>query len=224
MVPPPPTPPSPAASGQATSSAPRVRSYVTADRPLTRAEEAALVADFGRGDPAAAADLLRRYQGRVFGLALAVTRHRVTAEDVAQEAFVRAWRAAPVYDPRRGSLATWLLTITRNAAIDSLRSSRDAATSPQLLEEAVGHSLHDDHTDATADRLDAQRALRTLATSHPEQARAVMLAVLAGCTAREVSQHEDIPLGTAKTRIRTGLARIRTATFISPIPCGPSDV
>src|SRR5258708_6184220 len=92
----------------------------------------ALVAGLAAGDASAATALVRRFQRRVFGLAMAVLGDRGLAEDVAQEAFVRAWRHAAAYDPRRGSVATWLLTITRNLAIDTLRMRRsdpiDAAT------------------------------------------------------------------------------------------------
>jgi len=174
----------------------------------TRADDAEMMAAFGRGEPEAAAGLVRRFQARVYGLAVSITHDGALAEDVAQEAFVRAWKAAPTYDARRGSVTTWLLTITRNVAIDTMRTRRDAPTSPAILEDVVRHSLHDT-TGAHADRLDAQHALRTLMSTHPDQARAVVLAVLGGCTAQQVSDHEGIPLGTAKTRIRTGLARMR---------------
>ena len=177
----------------------------------TRADDAAAMAGFARGDADAATVLVRRFQGRVYGMALGITRDPSLAEDVAQEAFVRAWRAAATYDVRRGSVTTWLLTITRNVAIDAMRARRDTPTSPQVLDEVIRHSLHDP-TGADAERLDAQRALRTLMSTHPDQARAVVLAVLGGRTAQQVSQHEGIPLGTAKTRIRSGLMRMRATT------------
>ena len=177
----------------------------------TRADDAAAMAGFARGDADAATALVRRFQGRVYGMALGITRDPSLAEDVAQEAFVRAWRAAATYDARRGSVTTWLLTITRNVAIDATRARRDTPTSPQVLDEVIRHSLHDP-TGADAERLDAQRALRTLMSTHPDQARAVVLAVLGGRTAQQVSQHEGIPLGTAKTRIRSGLMRMRATT------------
>lgn len=183
----------------------------TDSRAGTRADDAAAMAAFARGDADAATVLVRRFQGRVYGIALGITRDPGLAEDVAQEAFVRAWRAAATYDARRGSVATWLLTITRNVAIDAMRTRRDTPTSPQVLDEVTRHSLHDP-TGADAERLDAQRALRTLMSTHPDQARAVVLAVLGGCTAQQVSQHEGIPLGTAKTRIRAGLMRMRAST------------
>lgn len=164
------------------------------------------------GDASAATAFVRRFQGSVFGLALSVTRDPSLAEDVAQEAFVRAWKAAATYDPGRASVATWLLTITRNTAVDAVRANRSTPASPQVLEELVSETMAGtDPEEATIRRLDSDRALRHLATLHPKQARAVVLAVVGGCTAAEVGEHEDVPLGTAKTRIRTGLIRLRAS-------------
>jgi RNA polymerase sigma factor (sigma-70 family) len=83
-------------------------------------DDEALLAGMAAGDAQAAAAFVRRYQARVYGLALTVVGLPAVAEEVAQEAFVRAWRFAGGYDPRRGAVATWLLTITRNAAVDVL--------------------------------------------------------------------------------------------------------
>jgi RNA polymerase sigma factor (sigma-70 family) len=173
--------------------------------------DAALVRDLGSGDAAAATEFVRRFQGRVYGLALSITRDPSQAEDVAQESLLRAWRSAATYDPARASVTTWLLTITRNAAIDLVRARRSTPVSPQMLEEVLQGSVADaaDTADAAVRRLDTQRALRRLSSLSPKQARAVALAVLCGCTAAEVSAHEGIPLGTAKTRIRLGLIRLR---------------
>jgi len=177
-----------------------------------RAADAALVAGLAVGDPPAATAFVRRFQGNVFGLALSITRDPTLAEDVAQEAFVRAWKSAATYDPGRASVATWLLTITRNTAIDAVRARRTSPASPQLLEDVVEETFAGgDTAEQAIHRLDSARALQHLAALHPTQARAVVLAVVGGCTAAEVSEHESIPLGTAKTRIRTGLMRLRAA-------------
>jgi RNA polymerase sigma factor (sigma-70 family) len=177
-----------------------------------RADDAALVAGLAVDDPPAATAFVRRFQGQVFGLALSVTRDSSLAEDVAQEAFVRAWRAATTYDSRRGSVVTWILTITRNAAIDAVRSRRGTPTDQEQLDQL----LHDtmtapDPAEAALRRLERDHAVHRLTAIPREQARAVVLAVIGGCTAAEVSQREGIPLGTAKTRIRSGLRRLRQA-------------
>src|SRR5690349_1392723 len=95
--------------------------------------DAALLDRVAAGDARAAAEFVERFQRRVFGLAVTIVTDRAAAEDVAQEALLRAWRHAGAYDPRRGSVVTWLLTITRNAAIDALRVRRPVATSPEDL-------------------------------------------------------------------------------------------
>ncbi|TQL49097.1 sigma-70 family RNA polymerase sigma factor [Ornithinicoccus hortensis] len=175
-----------------------------------RADDAALLAGLALEDPAVSAAFVRRFQGAVYGLAVAITRDPGLAQDVSQEVFVRSWRAADTYDPRRASVLTWLLTITRNAAIDAVRARRATPTDDEVLGQLVQDALSVPDLAETAQlRLETSRAVRRLHDVSPEQARAVVLAVLAGCTAADVAQREGIPLGTAKTRIRTGLRRLR---------------
>ncbi|CAI9403532.1 MULTISPECIES: RNA polymerase sigma factor [Aestuariimicrobium] len=178
-----------------------------------RAPDAALVAGLVVNDDAAAAAFVRRFEGRVFGLALSITRDRGLAEEVSQEAFLRAWRAAAVYDQRRASVLTWLLAITRNAAIDTIRTQRSTPIDGEVMERLISTTLsgNPDQSGARVEHLDAAERLRALP---PEQARAVVLAVIAGHTAQQVADLEGIPLGTAKTRIRTGLRRMR-ATVVA---------
>lgn len=177
-----------------------------------RAVDAALLAGLAVADPQAASAFVARFQGAVFGMALSITRDAGLAEDVSQEAFVKAWRAAGSYDVRRASVLTWLLTITRNAAIDAVRSRRPVPTDAEFLDQLVEDTIDTpDLAEVTVHRLETERAVRRLHEVSPEQARAVVLAVVGGCTAREVSEREQIPLGTAKTRIRDGLRRLRTA-------------
>ena len=89
-----------------------------------------LLAGMALGDADATAAFVRRYQPRVYGLALAIVGSSAVAEEVAQEAFLRIWRNAAVYDARRGQVATWVLTITRNLSIDALRLRGEQPIAP----------------------------------------------------------------------------------------------
>jgi len=168
----------------------------------------ALLAGLTFGDPESARVFLRRFQSRVFGLALAVLRDPVLAEDVAQEAFLRAWRHGQSYDPRRGTVAAWLLRITRNMAIDTLRLRRAEVMDPDVLA-AVAPPSDISVEDAALTSEAAEAVRRAMRQLPEEQARALLLAAFYGRTAEEISRAEAIPLGTAKTRIRLGLRRIR---------------
>jgi RNA polymerase sigma factor (sigma-70 family) len=171
----------------------------------------ALIAGMAAGDSDAASAFVERFQRRVFGLAVTVVGDARAAEDVAQEALLRAWRHAAVFDPRRGSVVTWLLTITRNLAIDALRVRRPVAMDPDVLVDLSGTAPDRGPADAAVVGDDVGRLREALTTLPDEQRRAVVLAGVVGLSAREVSEREEIPLGTAKTRIRAGLRRLRLA-------------
>ncbi len=178
---------------------------------MWEASDEALLAGMGTGDGAAAIAFVRRFQRRVHGLALLITGDDTVAEDVAQEAFVRAWRHAPAFDPRRGSVTTWLLTITRNLAIDALRVARARPADPVDVIEVTADGPLVEPSDHAVHRDEVTRVAAAVASLPVEQRRAVVLASLYGRSAREVSEVEGVPLGTAKTRIRTGLIRLREA-------------
>jgi RNA polymerase sigma-70 factor (ECF subfamily) len=170
-----------------------------------------LLAGMAMGDADAAAAFVRRYQPRVYGLALTIVRSTAVAEEVAQEAFLRIWRNAAAYDARRGQVATWVLTITRNLAIDSLRlrSEREQPIDPDAL---MGTLLSREARESSGTHVEDKEQLRTaLRALPPEQGRLVVLSVFYGLTAKETADLEGIPLGTAKTRIRRGIAKLRTA-------------
>jgi RNA polymerase sigma factor (sigma-70 family) len=171
----------------------------------------ALLAGFGRSDPAATAAFVARFQRRVYGLAVTIVGESGTAEEVAQEALLRAWRHATVYDARRGSVVTWLLTITRNLAIDRMRARRAVPVAP---DDALDAFLVEPGRDPAAVAVvhdDVGRLRDALADLPEAQRRAVVLAGVWGFSAREIAEREEIPLGTAKTRIRTALGRLRVA-------------
>jgi RNA polymerase sigma factor (sigma-70 family) len=169
----------------------------------------ALLAGLAAGEADAAAAFIRRFQARVFGLVLTIVRDEGAAEDVAQETFVRAWKHARTYDPRRGRVATWLLTIARNLAIDVTRLRSAEPLDPDAV---VARLLRTGVPGAAADEgqpPDERERVRDAIGELPEeQRRAVFLAAYMGRTAREVSELEGIPLGTAKTRIRAAMLKL----------------
>ena len=167
----------------------------------------ALLAGMAAGAVGAGTAFVRRHQSRVFGLAWTLVGDPDLAEDVAQETFVRAWRHGTDFDPRKGSVRSWLFRITQNLAIDALRMRRAEPMDPETL---LAHlALDDDPVDHITRLEDAERmraAVRGLPT--PQQ-RALVLAAYLGRTAEEISRIEHIPLGTAKTRIRAAMLRLR---------------
>ena len=175
-----------------------------------QASDEALLAGLASGDRDAAVAFVRRHQRRVFGLALTLLHDRDLADDVAQEAMVRAWRHAGAYDARRGSVTTWLLAITRNLAIDSVRAARVRPVGPgdDVVLAALAPS-GDLPADASVSADELRRVARALDAVPADQRRALLLARLQGLTAAELAELEGIPLGTAKTRIRSGLLRLR---------------
>jgi len=171
----------------------------------------ALLAGLVAGDTDAASAFVARFQRRVFGVALTITHDQRIAEDVAQEALLRVWRHGSTYDPRRGGVATWVLTITRNLAIDAMRVRRPITIDPEALLALPVPAGGASPLDAAIAADDAGRLRHALADLPSEQRRAIVLAGLLGFSAREVAEHEGIPLGTAKTRTRTAMLRLRTA-------------
>jgi RNA polymerase sigma factor (sigma-70 family) len=175
------------------------------------AGDEALLAGMAAGDADAAAAFVRRFQARVFGLAVTMVTDRAVADDVAQEAFLRAWRHAASYDARRGAVGTWLLAITRNLAVDALRAMRSVPMDPEVLLALLPPSSGSGPEGAAVATDDARRVRVALDALPPEQRRAVVLARFSGLTAAEIGEREGVPVGTAKTRIRTGLLRLRDA-------------
>ena len=178
--------------------------------PLEHLPDDALLEGLTTGDPWLAVSFVRRFQQRIFGVAITVTGDAQLAEDVAQQTFERAWRHARMYDPRRGSVRGWLTAIARNLAIDATRARRAVPVDPcelsLLLDEVTGTP----EGQAVADETSAE--LRgALARLPREQARALVMAGIYGMTAQQVADAEHVPLGTAKTRIRAGMGKLRIA-------------
>ena len=169
-----------------------------------------LLAGLGAGDPDLAVAFVRRFQRIVFSVAQDITGDPATAEDVAQRAFEQAWRRASVYDSRRGSVSAWLTTITHNLAIDAVRPRAAVPMGPDDLP-IVHAAMTDNPERVTVARDSAERLRQALAGLPARQARAVAMFGVYGLTGRQVADTEGIPLGTAKTRIRDGMQKLRAA-------------
>jgi RNA polymerase sigma factor (sigma-70 family) len=177
----------------------------------------ALLSGMSVGDEWAGLVFVRRHQGRIFGLAQRILGEASLAEDVAQEAFMRIFRHAAVYDARRGAVTTWALTITRNLAIDTLRSRRATPTDPDepLFLDLTGSTVSPEDVAVAQD--DLARVRVALDDLPADQRRALLLAAMYGRSASEIARAEVIPLGTAKSRVRLGLAKLREVLAIEEI-------
>jgi len=168
-----------------------------------------LMRSFAARDPGAANTLYRRFAGRIYGLGLVMLGGDAAAQDLVQDTFVKLWRNAERYDRSRGKLETWVLLMARSLAIDAIRH--------RVLEartlERMDRPLEADQAPGPDDRvitLDlTERARRAMSSLPPEQRAALELAYLGGKTSAEISDLEGIPVGTAKTRIRAALLRLR---------------
>lgn len=170
----------------------------------------ALLAGYATGDPRTAAAFVRRFQGRVYGLALTIVRQPAIAEEVAQETFVRVFRHAGNYDARKGRVSTWLLSIARNLAIDVTRMRRLDPVDPDVIAAELSFASQEPGVDERDLQPDEREQLRSAITELPDdQRRALVLAAYMGRTAREISDLDDVPLGTVKTRIRTAMLKLR---------------
>ena len=165
---------------------------------------------FATGDPDAAAAFVRRFQRRVYGLAVTIVGDAQAAEDVAQETFVRAWRHASTYDARRGPGSGWLLTIARNLALDRMRLTGAQPVDPDLVASHLerGKSAYEFEEQSRIAERDTLRELLIALPDH--QRRALVLATYFGQTAKEISEMDGTPVGTVKTRIRDALLKLRT--------------
>lgn len=168
-----------------------------------------LLRSAGRGDQQAFAQLYDATCSRVVGLAVRVVRDPAQAEEVAQEAFLEIWRTASRYDPDRGSPLSWLMTITHRKAVDRVRSAEAATRRDQGYHHQNQPVPHDATAEAAHASLEAHRVRHALQSLTAVQREALELAYFGGYTHTEVASMLELPVGTAKTRIRDGLIRLR---------------
>ncbi len=177
------------------------------------AEPSAPLADLiGRcadGDDSAFAELHPQIEGRLYGLALRILRDPAVAEEVTQDALLMIWASSPSFDPSRGSALAWMFTIAHRRSVDRARSIAATRRRDDRHARRDGESPLDATGDLALSLVEGQVVRAALASLDAPLRRAVELAFLSGLSHAEVAVALQVPLGTAKTRIRTGLTRLR---------------
>jgi RNA polymerase sigma-70 factor (ECF subfamily) len=168
-----------------------------------------------RGDENAFAAIYDATAARVHGLVLRVIRDPAQAEEVTQEAFLEAWRIASRFDPDRGSALSWLLTLAHRRAVDRVRSAEAASRRDGTYHDQNITVAHDSTAEAATTAIEAQRVRSAMKTLTDVQREAIELAYFGGYTHTEVATMLDLPVGTAKTRIRDGLIRLRDSLGVA---------
>ncbi len=190
-------------------------------RPAPASASAELAASLRRcaaGDQQAFAEVYDATSARAFGLAVRVLRDHAQAEEAVQEAYLQVWRQSARFDSQRGSAISWVLMIVHGTAVSQVRSSQSRSTREEVYErqnDPLRVGREDPTGDAVDASLDARRVREALSQLTELQRSAIELAYFEGRTHTEVAGIIGIPLGTAKTRIRDGLLRLRDVMAVA---------
>jgi RNA polymerase sigma-70 factor (ECF subfamily) len=181
-------------------------------------EDGRLMSRIVRGESRALGELYERYGRVVFGTLYRMLRSPEVAEEVTQNAFHSVWQQAASYRPERGSVRTWLLAIARNAAVDWRRTGGRRVDRDTAIEEAaelVDEMRVDDRVIAS---LRAARVREAVALLPREQRDALSLAFWSGLSQSEIAKRTGTPLGTIKSRVRLGMAKLRERLAAEEVP------
>lgn len=163
------------------------------------------------GDDRAFAQVYDATAGPVYGLILRVVRSPQLAAEVVQEVYLMAWQQAERFDPDRGTVMSWLCTMAHRRAVDHVRSSQRRREREERYETELTGRPSDETWGEVEQILDTEQIREGLAALSPRQREAVDLVYFRGMSHREVAEHLELPLGTAKARIRDGLRALRAA-------------
>jgi RNA polymerase sigma-70 factor (ECF subfamily) len=172
-------------------------------------DDTSLLRAIQHGDQDAVATLYDRYAGVAYGLALRITGNATTAEDVVQEAFVSLWKQAPRFDPARGQVRSWLLTIVHHKGVDAVRrqAGRPERALPEGAEDFIEAAGRPEELAEMV--LDAEAVREAVRLVPDDQRRVIEMAYFAGMTHVEIAEATRVPLGTVKSRLRIGLEKMR---------------
>jgi len=183
--------------------------------------DAQLLKRMDEGDEAALLELHGRYASLVYSVAYRILNDRMAAEEVTQDTFLRLWNKAHTYDSAKGGFVPWLLTIARRIAIDAFRrQSRDPMGQTVLID---GDRERWEHVLA-GENSDLRPTLVAVLYELPDnQRQAIELAYFYGMTHSQIADYLHLPLGTVKTRIRSGMERLRAA-WLGESPRNPNSL
>jgi RNA polymerase sigma-70 factor (ECF subfamily) len=179
--------------------------------------EIALLRRVAQGDRRGFEELYDRFSGVLFSTAYRVLNNQEAAEDVLQDVFIQIWEKAPLYDPTRGKPMTWAVTLTRNKAIDRLRSTvRRNRLQDDVEREVETFEQFDDRSsfDAVASGETSKLVREAIQKLSKDQREAIELAFFSSLTQTEIAERLGEPLGTIKARIRRGMMKLKDV--ISP--------
>jgi RNA polymerase sigma-70 factor, ECF subfamily len=169
-------------------------------------QASALVRGMALGRHSALEQFYDRYIQLVYNLVLRIVRNRADADEVVQRVFLQVWREASRYDPDRGSPDAWVVTLARTRALDALRAARRTG---EHVEARRPRDIADPEASGAAHLPERQSVMGALDELAPAQRELLELAYYEGLTQTEIAARTGLPLGTVKTRIRTGLDRLR---------------
>ncbi|HEX8079074.1 MAG TPA: ECF RNA polymerase sigma factor SigK [Jatrophihabitans sp.] len=174
-----------------------------------------LVTAASRGDERAFAELYDQTSSRVYGMVLRVIRDPAQSAEVTQDIYLEVWRQSARFDAGKGGVLPWLLMIAHRRAVDRVRAAQSSMVRDDKYALLHEERPYDSVSEQVHTSLEAQRVRKVLGELTPAQREAVTLAYFGGYTHTEVAELLKVPLGTAKTRIRDGLIRMRDALGVT---------
>ncbi len=184
------------------------KAYSIMDKGSVRSADQELVARLRKGDKSAFMEIYARYSQIVFNLVLKILRSREETEEVVQEIFLQVWNKADSYDPARGAISTWIVNIARSRSIDKLRTLGYKRQTAELDEERMNSKS--DFSRIIEDREESRKIIREALDSLPDNQKiAIEMVFFEGLTHIEAAERLNEPVGTIKTRIRLGVAKLK---------------